>query len=288
MENLERKKDLENMEIDLFLQALQLRHGYNYQEYSPASLKRRILTLKEKIGATSISEMIHELIYNQQFLETVIDGLSVTVTDMFRDPEVFRHIREQLLPVLKTYPRIKIWVAGCATGEEVYSLGILLHEEGLLKRSLIYATDINSNNLKTAESGIFSLNKVPEFTRNYQAAGGQASFSDYYHARYSSAIVPEFIRERVVFNHHNLTADAVFGEMHLIMCRNVLIYFNTELQNKTIKLFYDSLVRGGFLCLGTKESLRAFNQKEKFATLSNNSRIYQKLSPDMKPLEEFS
>lgn len=281
MVNLENKLELENIEIDLFLQALQLRYGYDYQNYNRASLKRRIYSLKEKVGATLISEMIPELIYNKDFLETIIDGLTVTVTDMFRDPEVFHHIRDQLLPVLKSYPRIKVWVAGCATGEEVYSLGILLHEEGLLKRSLIYATDINFNNLKTAESGIFSLDKVAEYTRNYQAAGGKASFSDYYHARYSSAIIPEFIRERIVFNYHNLTVDAVFSEMHLIMCRNVLIYFNAELQNKAITLFYDSLVRDGFLCLGTKESLRAFNQKEKFNTLSNNNRIYQKIASNI-------
>jgi len=287
MTEFEKNVALENIEVELFLQALKLKHGYDYHDYSQASLKRRLRALKEKMGVSSISGMIPELIHNEKILEDVIDGLSVTMTDMFRDPEVFLQIREQLLPVLRSYPRINIWVAGCATGEEIYSLAILLHEEELLSRSRIYATDVNSNNLKKAESGIFSLDKVPEYTRNYQAAGGKSSFSDYYHARYSNAIVPGFLRERIVFSEHNLAVDGRFGEMHLIMCRNVLIYFNKELQNKALTLFNDSLIRGGFLCLGTKESLRAINQKEQFRTLSEQSRIYQKLSPGAIPLQEF-
>ncbi len=287
MSEIENNISLENIEIELFLQTLKLCYGYDYNNYNFASFKRRMRALKNKVGVSSISEMIPILIHDKQFLETVIDGLSVTMTDMFRDPDVFLNLRNNIFPVLKSYPRIKLWVAGCATGEEVYSLAILLHEEKLLSRSMIYATDVNKKNLEIAESGIFSLDKVPDYTRNYQAAGGKASFSDYYHARYSNAIIPEYLRERVVFNHHNLAVDTCFGEMHLVMCRNVLIYFNTELQNKALNLFYDSLVRGGFLCLGTKESLRAFTQTDKFSTLSNYSRIYQKLSPDVIPLKEF-
>lgn len=269
--------ETEDLEIKIFLQAVKLCHGYDYQDYSYTSLKRRLRLLKNSCSANTISELIPNVIHEEGFINKVVNGLSVTVTEMFRDPEFFQDLRTHVLPTLKSYPRLNIWVAGCATGEEVFSLAILLHEEGLLKRSTIYATDINTKNLDIAKSGIFPLDHVPAYTKNYQTMGGKSSFSDYYHARYSRAKLSQFILDHIVFNEHNLAADNVFGEMQLVLCRNVLIYFNQTLQNRAINLFYQSLVRSGFLCLGTKESLRAFDQKEKLETVSKENKIYHKL-----------
>ena len=268
--------NVEEIEIELLLQAIKTRHGYDYQDYSPASLKRRLRLLKENTQVNSISDLITPVIHEAGFINKVVDALSVTVTEMFRDPEFFQQLRSQVLPTLKSYPRLNIWIAGCATGEEVFSLAILLHEEGLLKRTTMYATDINDKNLDIAKSGIFPLDQVPIYTRNYQMMGGRSSFSDYYHARYARAKISQFILDHIVFSEHNLAADHVFGEMQLVLCRNVLIYFNQKLQNRAITLFYQSLVRSGFLCLGTKESLRAFEQKEKFTTISTQNKIYHK------------
>lgn len=271
--------NIEDIEIKLFLQAVKLRYGYDYQDYTHASLKRRLRLLKNNHQVEFISDLIHKVLHEEDFLKEIIDHFSVTVTEMFRDPDFFRDLRTYVLPALKSYPRLNIWIAGCATGEEVFSLAILLHEEGLLQRSTIYATDINKKNLDIAKSGIFALERVPDYTRNYQAMGGRASFSDYYHSRYSRAKLAEFILEHIVFNEHNLAADSVFGEMQLILCRNVMIYFNETLQDRSIALFSQSLVRSGFLCLGTKESLRAFKKKEQFTTISNLNKIYHKLLP---------
>jgi chemotaxis protein methyltransferase CheR len=269
--------NLEDIEIELFLKAVKLRYGYDYQDYSHASLKRRLRLLKNKSQVDFISDMIHKVLHEDDFLTEVIDNLSVNVTEMFRDPDFFRDLRTHVLPALKSYPWLNIWIAGCSTGEEVFSLAILLHEEGLLKRSTIYATDINPKNLEIAKSGIFSLDHIPIYTRNYQKMGGERSFSDYYHAKYSRAKLSQFILEHIVFSEHNLAADNVFGEMQLILCRNVMIYFNKTLQNRSISLFYQSLVRSGFLCLGTKESLRAFDKKEQFTIVSKENKIYHKL-----------
>ena len=280
-------ENLEDIEINLFLQAVKDCHGYDYQDYSRTSLKRRLRLLRDASKVNSIADMIPKVIHEQGFMNKVVDGLSVTVTEMFRDPEFFQDIRTHVLPTLKSYPRLNIWVAGCATGEEVFSLAILLHEEGLLKRSTIYATDINTKNLDIAKNGIFSLDNVPAYTRNYQSMGGKSSFSDYYHARYSRAKLSQFIIEHVVFNEHNLATDSVFGEMQLVLCRNVLIYFNQTLQSRAISLFYQSLVRSGFLCLGTKESLRSFEQKEKLEIISEKNKIYHKLLSAPAKSQEF-
>lgn len=266
----------EDLEVILFLQAVKLRHGYDYQDYSAASLKRRLRLLKNSNNVNSISDLIPKVIHEEGFLDKIVSALSVTVTEMFRDPEFFIDLRTHVLPKLKSYPRLNIWIAGCATGEEVFSLAILLHEEGLLKRTTIYATDINAKNLEIAKSGIFSLEHVPTYTRNYQKMGGKNSFSDYYHARYSRAKLSQSLLKHIVFNEHNLVADSVFGEMQLVLCRNVLIYFNQKLQNRAISLFYKSLVRSGFLCLGTKESLRSFDYQNRFETVSKQNKIFHK------------
>jgi chemotaxis protein methyltransferase CheR len=206
-------------------------------------------------GINSVSELQHKVLYDETFFHQLLQDLSINTTEMFRDPDFFLSIREQVIPVLKTYPFIKIWHAGCSSGEEVYSMAILLKEEGLLNRTQIYATDFNPAVLQKAKEAIYPVNLMKDYTRNYIKSGGKNSFSEYYNARYDSAIMKNILKENIVFADHNLVTDSVFGEMNLIMCRNTLIYFNKSLQDKVVGLFRDSLVSGGFLCLGSKESI---------------------------------
>jgi len=201
----------------------------------------------------------------------------VQVSDMFRDPGYFLALREHVVPLLRTYPSLKVWVAGCSTGEEVWSLAILLEEEGLLERTVLYATDINAEALRQAEAGIYDLERVAQFSANYQSAGGKRSLSDYYQAAYNGAIFRQSLKEQIVFADHSLATDSVFSEMHLVSCRNVLIYFERELQNRAVKLFYDSLIHRGFLGIGPKESLRFTSHAQAFAELVPQQRIYQRL-----------
>ena len=270
------KKENENIEIELFLQAIFLKYGYDFRNYGKAHIKRRVSHRLSVSGFNSVSEIIHKLLYDPVFYQDVLQDLSITVTEMFRDPDFYLAVRKEVVPLLKTYPFIKIWHAGCATGEEVYSMAILLKEEGLLKRTQIYATDFNQIALQKARNGIYPIDRIKEFTINYQKSGGKASFSDYYNARYESVILNESLKENIVFADHNLVTDGVFGEMNLVICRNVMIYFDKALQNKVIKLFYDSLVSGGFLCLGSKESLRFAQHAPKFDTTSEKDKIYRK------------
>jgi chemotaxis protein methyltransferase CheR len=195
---------------------------------------------------------------------------------MFRDPFVYCALREKVVPLLKTYPFVKVWHAGCATGEEVYSLAILLKEEGLFDRVTIFGTDFNDRALEQARQGIYPAERIKDFTRNYQEAGGKGSFSEYYHARYESAALNANLKERITFANHNLASDAAFGEMHLVFCRNVLIYFNPELQNRALRLFDESLVRGGFLCLGTKEDIQFTEVAGGYDAVDSAARIYRK------------
>ncbi len=269
-------RENEDIEIELFLQAIYMRYGYDFRNYGKAHIKRRVRHRISVSGFQSITEMIHKILYDPVFYQEVLQDLSITVTEMFRDPDFYRAIRREVVPLLKTYPFIKIWHAGCATGEEVYSMAILLKEEGLLKRTQIYATDFNQLALQKARNGIYPVERIREFTRNYQQSGGKASFSDYYNARYESVILNDSLKENIVFADHNLVTDGVFGEMNLIICRNVMIYFDKELQNKVIRLFHDSLVPGGFLCLGSKESLRFAASAGHFETISENEKIYRK------------
>ena len=196
---------------------------------------------------------------------------------MFRDPSFYAALRNQVIPILKTYPSIKIWHAGCATGEEVYSTAIVLHEEGFLERAQLYATDFNSEALKTLTHGIYELNAFRKYTNSYMLSGGKAAFSDYYHARYGSAKMHDFLKEKIVISKHNLVCDGVFGEMHLIICRNVMIYFNKELCNRVLKLFLNSLCHRGFLCLGSKESMGASKLKYQFEEVHRKERIFRRL-----------
>jgi len=266
----------ENIEIQLLLQAIYLKYGYDFRNYAKASIKRRILQRLSKSDLKSISEMQYRILYDEQFFSSTLLDLSINVTEMFREPSFFRTVRKKIIPILKKRPFIKVWHAGCATGEEVYSMAILLKEEGLYEKTQIYATDFNQDVLKKAKDGIYSIGNMKEYTRNYKKAGGLSSFADYYTARYDYAIMDNSLKENIVFADHNLATDEVFGEMNLIFCRNVLIYFTRELQDRVIRLFRDSLCEGGFLCLGSKESIRFSEHSGDFEDVALGEKIYRK------------
>lgn len=270
------KTEVEEIEIDLLLEALFRRYGYDFRHYAKASITRRIRHLLEKSGHSRTSEMIPELLYDKSFFEKIVYDFSITVTEMFRDPGFYRAIREKVIPYLKTYPFIKIWHAGCATGEEVYSIAIVLKEEGLYDRATIFATDFNNAALAKGKEGIYSLENIKQYTLNYQDAGGTSSFSEYYHAQYDSVIMDQSLKKNITFANHNLVTDNTFSEMHLILCRNVLIYFNKTLQDRVLRLFHDSLIHGGFLCLGTKESIQFADVAEAYERTDKKHKIYQK------------
>lgn len=266
----------QDLEIQLFLQAIYLKYGYDFRGYSKSHIKRRILNRLCLSGLNNISEMQNRVIYDESFFHTILHDFSINVTEMFRDPSFYRSIKEKVIPILKTYPFIKIWHAGCSTGEEVYSMAILLKEEGLLNKSEIYATDFNEIVLKKAEEGIYPIENIKDYTYNYHQSGGTEVFSNYYTVKYNSVIFDESLKKKIIFADHNLVTDGVFGEMNLIICRNVLIYFNKELQNHVIKLFYDSLCNGGILGLGSKESLRFSEYDYKFQAYVEEEKIYRK------------
>ncbi len=271
-----RKEDIEKIELELFLEALFQRYGSDFRHYAEASVRRRVRHLLAKSGYPKICDMIPRLLYDEAFSQMAIHDFSITVTEMFRDPRFYCSIRQNVVPYLKTYPFIKIWHAGCATGEEVYSLAILLEEEGLYDRATIFATDLNEAVLEKAKEGIYALKDIRQYTTNYQKAGGERPFADYYHAQYESAIMNQSLKRNVTFASHNLVTDGVFGEMHLIFCRNVLIYFDKMLQNRVLGLFAESLNYGGFLCLGNKETLQFSDVVEHFKVIDERDKIYQK------------
>ncbi len=272
----------EAIEIRLLLEAIHLKYGYDFRGYSKSSLTRRVLQRFADSGLSSISEMQHRVLNDTAFFETLLLDLSINVTAMFRDPSFYLALRAIAVPALRKMGYVKVWCAGCATGEEVYSMAILLAEAGLHDHAQIYATDINEVVLRQAAAGIYPIDRMREYTKNYQMAGGQKSFADYFTADDRSVVMRESLKANLVFSDHNLATDAVFGEMDLVSCRNVLIYFGKELQNRVFKLFHDSLRPGGFLCLGSKESA-AFNDcANRFHELSRPERIYRKIGgPDV-------
>ncbi|MBL8772128.1 MAG: protein-glutamate O-methyltransferase CheR [Phenylobacterium sp.] len=274
-----REPGVEDLEIDLLLEALFQRYHYDFRSYARASIKRRLVQARDQLGFTSISAMQAGLLHDPATLGRLLGYLTVQVSEMFRDPSYFRALREKVLPHLRTYPSLKVWVAGCSHGEEVYSLAILFREEGLEDRTIFYATDINPAALRAAEAGVYPLELVKKFTANHQKSGGRSSLSDYYTADYGRAILDKSLRSRIVFSDHSLVTDAVFGEMHLISCRNVLIYFDRALQDRAIGLFHDSLARKGFLGLGLKESLRFSSHAGAFAEFVREEKIYQRRDP---------
>ncbi|MBU1039963.1 MAG: protein-glutamate O-methyltransferase CheR [Proteobacteria bacterium] len=276
--------DVEQLETTLFLEALYRRHGYDFRNYAQASIGRRVRRLMDKTGAASVSHMIPLLLHGDGLLPLVVETLSVNVSEMFRDPEFFALLRNEVIPYLKTFPFIKVWHAGCASGEEVYSLAMVFKEEGFYDRTTIFATDLNPLVVEQAKAGVYSLDSVRSYTANYQQAGGQAAFSDYYMARYGWAVMDASLRENVTFAPHNLATDGVFGEMHLILCRNVLIYFDRSLQNRVLRLFDESLVHGGIMALGSKESLKGSEVAAHFQAVNAKWRIHKKIAggaPDM-------
>ena len=274
-------EEIEQIEIDLLTMAIYRRYGFDFRDYSTASLRRRVRNYLAKIGFSRPTEIIPKMLSDSRFLGDLVFNISVPVTEMFRDPAVYGAIRRKVVPVLATYPFVKIWHAGCATGEEVYSMAILLTEAGLYDRCQIYATDMNEDALAAAGKGIYDIGRVKSYGANYLKAGGTETLSAYYHSQYDSVIMNQGLKKNIVFANHNLASDASFGEMHLIICRNVMIYFNQRLQDRVLKLIKDSLVRGGYLCLGTKENIRFSQYSQAFADIDREMKIYQKPEPSL-------
>lgn len=265
-----------DLEIELLLEALYQRYHYDFRHYARASIKRRLVQARDQLGFASISAIQEKVLHDEALLPRLLDYLTVQVSEMFRDPSYFQALREKVLPHLRTYPSLKVWIAGCSTGEELHSMAILFREEGLYDRTLFYATDINADALAKAEAGIYALDRIRKFTENHRLSGGKSSLSDYYTAAYGAAAFDRTLRERVVFSDHSLVTDAVFAEMHLISCRNVMIYFDRALQDRAVGLFRDSLTRKGFLGLGSKESLRFSTHSAAFSEFAPREKIYQR------------
>jgi chemotaxis protein methyltransferase CheR len=263
-------------ELTSLLEAIFERYHYDFRHYAPASLRRRMATALAHFGVHELSELRARVLGDHQEFTELLRFLTVQVSDLFRDPPYYRALREHVVPVLHTYPSLKVWVAGCATGEEAYSLAILLREEGLLERTQIYATDIHPESLRIAAEGVYALDRLARFSENYLLGGGRASLSDYYVARYSSAVLDRSLKRSILFADHSLATDSVFAEMQLVSCRNVLIYFERTLQDRAIGLLRDSLCRRGFLGLGSKESLRFSEHALSFSEFLPDVRIYQR------------
>ncbi|MGM0566563.1 MAG: CheR family methyltransferase [Bacteroidota bacterium] len=265
-----------DIEIKLFLEAIFLKYGYDFRNYSKAHVKRRIMHRLNLSDVNSISEMQYKVLHDLDFMKEVVNDFSINVTEMFRDPDFYRALRNEAIPILKTYPFIKIWHAGCSTGEEVYSMAIMLKEEGLLERTQIYATDYNQLVLTKAKYAVYPAENMHEFEKNYRKSGGQKSLTDYYSHEEGNIRFHNYLRKKIVFSDHNLVLDNVFAEVHMVICRNVLIYFNSHLQNRVIKLFFDSIITGGLLALGSKETLDYSAYADAFEALNPRQKIYLK------------
>ncbi len=271
------ENELTNLEMELLIQAVLNRYQYDFRQYSRSSLRRRLEQAKIKFSCKTISEIQNKLLHDGDFFPQMLAYLTVNTTEFFRDPSYFLGLKEKVFPFLQTFPSIKIWIAGCSTGEEIYSLSILLQEAGI-KKAIIYATDINPMNLEVAKRGIYPADVIQKASKQYREAGGKSSLSDYYTAAYDSVQFDPKLLSSVVFSDHSLSTDSVFSECHLISCRNVLIYFDRPLQDRVLELFTDSLVRGGFLGLGSKEAIQFSSVKGKFNTIDQENRIFQKAS----------
>jgi len=265
-----------DIEMGLLVDAIYLRWHFDFRGYAQASLRRRLKTAMGRFSCTSLSQLQDKVLHQSDFFPALLDYLTVQVSEMFRDPDYFLALRREVVPLLRTYPSLKIWVAGCSTGEEVYSLAILLREEGLLERTQIYATDINPVSLDKARQGIFPMEAVRNYTANYQRAGGKQAFSDYYTAAYDAARFDPSLCASAIFADHSLATDSVFAETHLVSCRNVLIYFNRALQDRALGLFHESLCHRGFLGLGAKESIDFSAYAGRFDTLARPERLFRK------------
>ena len=267
----------QDYEIDLLSDVLQSRYGYDFSNYSRASFKRRVLRAVDTSGASTIAELVPRVIHEPQFCHSLVESLTVQVTEMFRDPEVFLYLRNEIVPVLKTWPFVKIWVAGCSTGEEIYSLAILLLEEGIYDRVRIFATDINQRSLRAAKEGIYSVENLQSYEKQYAQSGGTETLKKYYIESYEFGCMSEILRRNIIFSRHNLVVDSVFSEVHLILCRNVMIYFDRTLQDRVFNLFHQSLTTSGMLCLGSKESMQFSKVSEQFSVMSDKACVFHKL-----------
>jgi chemotaxis protein methyltransferase CheR len=271
------QNELEDIEVALLLEGLYRYYGFDFREYSPASLKRRILERMRAEKIETVSRYQDRVLHDAACMERLLLGLSVHVTSMFRDPDFYLTFRQKVVPILKTYPTVRIWHAGCSTGEEVYSMAILLQEEGLYRKSLIYATDISHEVLRKAKEGIFPLSTMQEYTSNYMKAGGKHEFSDYYTAHYDNVIFHPSLKTNVVFAEHNLATDGSFNEFHVVLCRNVMIYFNKALQERVHNLIYESLSMFGVFGLGNKESLKSTPREAYYERLGSRDKLYRKV-----------
>ncbi len=267
---------INNLHIDALLSEIFNRYGYDFREYAKASLTRRIHNFMAKERINDIDELTRKIITEKETFEDLLNNISVTVTEMFRDPNVYELLRTKIIPYLNTYPKIRIWLAGCATGQEAYSIAILFYEAGLYDKTQIYATDINEKSLQFARNGIYSNDDIKKSTANYQKSGGLNSLSDYYHTKYDNSIFSKKLKKNITFIKHNLVQNRSFNMFNLIICRNVLIYFNKDLQSKILELFSDSLIPNGFLCLGTKESIDFIDKDKFFKTIDRKTKIYKK------------
>lgn len=270
------EEKVEDIEIRLLLEALFVRYHYDFRNYAMASTKRRLRQARQQLGFSTFSALQERVLHEPAMLPRLLRFLTVQVSEMFRDPDYFRAIRERVVPHLRTYPSLKVWIAGCSEGEELYSMVILFREEGLEDRTIFYATDINHDALQAAERGIYPLDRVQLFTENHRKSGGKSSLSEYYQAAYGRVSFDRTLRRNVVFSDHSLVTDAVFGEMNLISCRNVMIYFDRDLQDRAIGLLEGSLSRKGFLGLGAKESLRFSRHADAFSDFVREEKIYQR------------
>jgi chemotaxis protein methyltransferase CheR len=272
----ESNSDLLNIEMQLLMEAIFLRYGYDFRNYSKAHIRRRVLHHLSMSMIPNVTLLQDRILRDRDFFSNFLDDLSINVTEMFRDPDFYKSLKYNVIPKLKTYAYFKIWHAGCATGEEVYSLAILLKEEGLLDRCQVYATDFNQKVLETAKEGVYQKSEIEQYEKNYQLSGGAGKLSDYYKSRYGSVIFDKNLSSRIVFADHNLVTDNVFAEVNLILCRNVMIYFEKSLQDHVIGLFYKSLVPGGILCLGTKESIKFSGHENLFDVVDEKQKIFKK------------
>jgi len=274
----EGRLDLEGLELQLLLEGVYRHYGFDFREYAPASLKRRVWRRVHAEGAQTISGLTERVLHDPAVMERLLLDLSINVTSMFRDPTFYVALRERVVPLLRTYPFTRIWVAGCSTGEEVYSLAIMLLEENVYERTRIYATDINEAVLARARQGVFPLDKMQEYTENYIRARGTRSFSEYYLAKYEGALFDRSLGDNVVWAPHNLVQDRAFNTFNLILCRNVMIYFDRPLQNRVHRLFYESLERFGILALGHKESIRFTGFEDRYEELDPQEKLYRKVA----------
>ena len=269
---------ISDSEVETILNDVFELYGYDFTNYSRASLKRRIIRLIAHDNLPSFAEFRFKLKEEKDYFQHFVEQITVNVTEMFRDVTFYKTLREEVLPVLATWPLIRIWHAGCSTGEEVYSMAILLHEANILSKSLLYATDINPSVLENVRTGIFPVSQMKQYSENYILSGGRKDFSSYYTAQYNAAKFDEFLGKKIVLATHNLVSDGSFNEFQLIICRNVMIYFDKPLQDRVLHLFYDSLETLGFLALGSKETLKFTDISQKFKQLDNKEKIWRKIN----------